>query len=164
MITIQPVITSKQLQQLAVLADSIWRECYQELLSPEQINYMIEHFQSVPAMQEQMTQGYQYYLAMEHETPIGYAGICKQPDGSLYLSKLYLKAICRGKGYASAMLSFVKEKAREQQCSSIWLTVNRHNEQAIAVYKHLGMTLLREQVIEIGEGFVMDDYVYSIDV
>jgi len=56
------------------------------------------------------------------------------------------------------------KKALDQGCSSIWLTVNRHNQQAIAVYEHLGMQRIQEQVIDIGNGFVMDDFIYRFSL
>lgn len=58
------------------------------------------------------------------------------------------------------MFQFIKEKALEQRCSNIWLTVNRYNQQAIAVYEHFGMQCVQKQVTDIGNGFVMDDFVY----
>ena len=46
----------------------------------------------------------------------------------------------------------------------IWLTVNKHNNGTIAVYKKFGMKIIRSQVTDIGNGFVMDDYVFGYDI
>ncbi len=160
MLIIRSVKTEEQIRQLAELASQIWNEYFIEILSKEQIDYMIETFQSAAAITEQIQEGYQYYFIINDTEIIGYFGICKQEDGTMFLPKLYLAKEHRGKGHASQVFQFIKEKSLEQCCSSIWLAVNRHNQQAIAVYEHLGMQRLREQVIDIGNGFVMDDFVY----
>lgn len=160
MLIIRSVKTADQIQQLADLASQIWNEFFVNILSREQITYMVEKFQSNAALTRQIAEGYQYYFVIDDTNVIGYFGICKQPDDTMFLSKLYLSGEHRGKGYASQMFQFIKEKALEQRCSSIWLTVNRKNQQAIAVYEHFGMQCIREQVTGIGNGFVMDDFVY----
>lgn len=161
---IRSVKTEEQIQQLSELANQIWNEYFVEILSDEQITYMIEKFQSVSAITEQIQEGYHYYLVINDIETIGYFGFCKQKDDTLFLSKLYLIKEQRGKGHVSQILRFIKEKALVQGCSSIWLTVNRHNQQAIAVYEHLGMQRIQEQAIDIGNGFVMDDFVYRLSL
>ncbi|MCD8219845.1 MAG: GNAT family N-acetyltransferase [Ruminococcus sp.] len=125
---------------------------------------MINRFQSVHALTEQLQTGYCYQMLLYDDMPIGYFGICPQADGSLFLSKLYIKQAFCGKGFASLQFQEILRQARKRRTSSVWLTVNKHNEQAIAVYQHFGMTYIRSQVSEIGNGFVMDDYVFSIPV
>lgn len=161
---IRSVKKEEQIQQLAELASQIWNEYFVEVLSKEQITYMVEKFQSVSAITEQIQEGYHYYFIINDMELIGYFGICKQKDGTMFLSKLYLTKEQRGRGYASQAFQFIREKALDQGCSSIWLTVNRHNQQAIAVYEHLGMQRIQEQVIDIGNGFVMDDFIYRFSL
>ena len=161
---IRSVKKEEQIQQLAELASQIWNEYFVKILSDEQITYMIEKFQSVSAITKQIQEGYHYYFIINDIEIIGYFGACKQEDNTMFLSKLYLVKEQRGKGHASQVFRFVQEKALVQGCSSIWLTVNRHNQQAIAVYEHLGMQRIREQVADIGNGFVMDDFVYRFSL
>lgn len=161
---IRSVKKEEQIQQLAELANQIWNEYFVEILSKEQITYMVEKFQSVSAITEQIREGYCYYFIINDMELIGYFGICKQKDDTMFLSKLYLTKEQRGRGYASQVFQFIREKALEQGCNSIWLTVNRHNQRAIAVYEHLGMQQIQEQVIDIGNGFVMDDFVYRLSL
>lgn len=154
-----PVQTEPQRNELAALASEIWHECFAELLSLSQIDFMVDKFQSRTAMQSQMDEeGYEYYFATQDGEVQGYVGV--QPkDGKLYLSKLYLRAAARGTGLAPAALAFVEDLARQRGCSHVWLTVNRQNARAIAAYKKAGFGQIREQVVDIGGGFVMDDYV-----
>jgi ribosomal protein S18 acetylase RimI-like enzyme len=149
--------------ELAVLADGIWHEfCPTIQLSAEQIDYMVEKFQSFGAIKSQIeSEGYRYFLVKLDGKAVGYYGVCKKEDGSLFLSKLYLEKSVRRKGLASLMFKQIKRIARQEGCEKIWLTVNRHNDHAIAVYKKFGMRIIREECTDIGSGFVMDDFVVA---
>ena len=164
MMRLIPIQTTEEIQDLANLADEIWHEYFPCILTAAQIDYMVEKFQSVSALTAQIASGYQYQILYQDEKPAGYFGVCLQKDGSLFLSKLYLKQAFRGKGLARIEFEAVCQIARKQNASSVWLTVNKYNAQAIAVYKHFGMKCIRSQVTEIGNGFVMDDHVFSLDL
>ena len=91
----------EQLKQLADLADVIWHEYFVSLLSKEQIDYMVEKFQSYDAIDRAIKEeGYTYFLAYEEQTLIGYMGV-KLEEKRLFLSKLYLRKDKRGQGLAS---------------------------------------------------------------
>ncbi len=157
--------TDEQLHRLADLANEIWHEFFPGIITEEQIDYMLEKFQSFDAMKRQIAEeGYHYKMLFVDGVPLGYFGICKKPDGSLFLSKLYLKSSARGKGLASIMWKEIKHIARQEGCEMIWLTVNKGNTHAINVYKHNGMRVIREECTDIGNGFVMDDYVFAFYV
>ena len=157
--------TDEQLKANAALAAEIWREHFRGIITDEQIEYMLDKFQSFEAMKRQLeTEHYEYYGFFEDGAQRGYFAIADKGDGTLFLSKLYLHKSVRGRGYASLMFERIKEIARERGLGSVWLTVNRHNDSSVAVYRHWGMEVIREQKADIGEGFVMDDYVFSIDV
>ena len=57
------------------------------------------------------------------------------------------------------MLRHVESQARDQGMASLMLTVNKHNAGSIAVYRKAGFTVREEARFDIGNGFVMDDYV-----
>lgn len=156
------VKTDEALQELAGLADGIWHEFFPSVISGSQIDYMVEKFQSFDAMKKQIDeQGYRYFTVIIDGAAVGYYGVCLKEDGSLFLSKLYLKKEMRGKGLASLMFKEVKRIAREYGSEMIWLTVNKGNSHAIAVYEKFGMRIIREECTDIGGGFVMDDYVFG---
>lgn len=156
-----PVQTPEELKETARLADEIWHECYASLLEKQQIDYMVDNLQSAAAIEEQVTQkGYEYYLVRCEGQAAGYLGI--QPEnGALLLSKVYLLNAWRGKGLVPQMFAFAENRAGALGCHTLWLTVNRHNDRAVAAYKKNGFTLVRQQVADIGGGFVMDDFVFE---
>ena len=156
--------SAEQVRKLAAIADEIWHEWFPSILPAEQIDYMVEKFQSEKAMTEQMkNDGYEYYYIHRNGEHIGYTAI-KNDGDRLFLSKLYIKKEFRGHGYASAAFRFLREIASERSLCAIWLTVNKYNASSIAVYEKLGFKRIGEGVTDIGNGFVMDDYFYQYDI
>ena len=165
MTEIRKLTTDEEIRANAELAARIWREHFHGIISDEQIEYMLLHFQSFDAMKRQLAEEhYEYYGFFADGAQLGYFAIADKGDGTLFLSKLYLEKGARGKGYASVMFERIKEIGRQRGLASMWLTVNRHNDSSIAVYRHWGMEVIREQAADIGSGFVMDDYVFSLEL
>ena len=157
--------TDHKLRRTAEMAIDIWHECFEGVISDEQIDYMLENFQSFAAIKKQVgSENYEYFNFVLDGTRIGYFAVAAQPDNTMMLSKLYMYKEYRGNGYAKKAFEFIKDLARQKGCKSIWLTVNRHNYGAMKVYEAFGMKIIREQVTDIGNGFVMDDFVYGIDL
>lgn len=164
MISFIRIQTQEEIKMLAELASEIWHEFFPCILKEEQIVYMVQKFQSIGALQEQIQSGYQYYIIAYKGEKAGYFGVCPQTDDSLFLSKLYVKKEFRGNGIARIAFKKILEIARNERKKFVWLTVNKYNTQAIKVYQHFGMQNIRSEVKEIGEGFVMDDYVFSLQI
>jgi hypothetical protein rflaF_00260 len=153
-------MTDNELRLLAELAEKIWHECFVGIISEEQIDYMVERFQSYKAMTEQTAnQDYCYLAVRENDDLCGYIAVKPENDERFFLSKLYLRKDKRGKGIASQMLEKVFEEARNCGKKRVYLTVNKHNDHAVNVYEKTGFKTIESIVTDIGNGFVMDDYV-----
>lgn len=146
------------LDKLEKLASNIWTEHYSPIIGIEQVNYMLEKFQSKEAMSQQMRDGYEYFVVLEDNIPVGYFSIIPREE-TLFLSKAYLAKSQRGKGIFSLMMKKIMEIAKTYEKSSIELTVNKENTNSIQVYKHKGFEIVESAVFDIGEGYVMDDFV-----
>ena len=158
-VTFEPVVTPQDIAQTAQMADAVWHEYFTPIIGAAQVAYMLDKFQSVPALTRQITsEGMQYFRILLDGGMAGYTGIREETD-ALFLSKLYIEKSRRGQGLARRTMDFLAERCRARHLSKIWLTVNRHNAPTIAAYKALGFAAVREQVADIGGGFVMDDYV-----
>ena len=148
------------IKNLSDMASTIVKEYYDPIIGAVQNDYMIEKFQSVPAIKRQLAEGYRYYVVCSDEDRIGF--IAFYPRGSaMYLSKLYLYKQERGRGYARPILDFVIAAAKAEELTSIELNVNRNND-TIHIYERLGFQILRAEKNDIGNGFYMDDYVYQL--
>jgi diamine N-acetyltransferase len=151
------VLTEIQLDIIDALAREIWNEHYTPIIGKQQVEYMIEKFQSKNAMKEQIKNGYTYYLVEEEGRDIGYIGIQLKKD-ELFLSKLYIKSSQRGKGYGKKAVQFLEGLAKTKKLIKISLTVNKGNVKSIAAYEKIGFKNAGSIVMDIGSGFVMDDF------
>jgi len=153
------------IKTVAYMANAIWNEHYASVISKEQIDYMLDKFQSVQAISDAIEgQGYEYYLVEAEGKTVGYIGINRDyPAGKMYLSKLYLSKEARGKGYARDILDMLRNMALEDGTGSIWLTVNKDNP-SVAIYEKLGFAKVNDAKTDIGQGFYMDDYIMEIMV
>lgn len=158
-VSLKSVQTEQQILETAALAHEIWREHYASILSPGQIEYMLENIQSVQAIREQIAKGYEYYLIRSLANTIGYCAlVMNDPPPDMFLSKFYLLKDVRGNGYGRAAFNKILDLAGRARQESVWLTVNRDNPSA-AVYEALGFTKEKTLVTDIGGGYVMDDFV-----
>lgn len=154
--------TDDQLRRIAAIADEIWHEYFPPVIGMGQTDYMVEKFCSYEAMKENIrSEGYIYYFVKAEGKDAGYTAV--KPDGDrLFLSKIYIYKEHRGKGYARAVIASHTALARSLGLRSIWLTVNKHNDTAIAAYEAMGFVRSGEVVADIGGGYVMDDYYYEL--
>ncbi len=154
-----------ELREVAELAEKIWHECFVDIITVGQIDYMVEKYQSLNAMTEQVeNQKYTYFAVREDGELCGYIGVKPESDDRFFLSKLYLRKDKRGRGIARLMLDRVFEEAGSLGKKSVYLTVNKHNDHAIDVYKAVGFKIIDEAVTDIGNGYVMDDYIFSYEL
>lgn len=157
-IKIEECKTDQDLNEISDLANEIWHECYSNILSNEQIDYMFQKFQSVDAMQDQIKhQQYHYHKVYEKEELIGYIGLQNQPD-RLFLSKFYLKEDFRNQHYASKMFEYVKQQADKYCYLAIYLMCNKKNIHSLDVFEKFGFQWIDSVQTDIGQGYITDDY------
>lgn len=148
-------VKENDIKTLAELTNEIWHEYWPCILSAEQINYMVEKFQSENAIINQMkNENYKYYFINYENKNVGYVGISPHSD-YLFLSKLYIKKDFRHKGIGKAVF----EKIKDFGFDKIQLTVNKYNQNTIDAYLKYGFKIIDSVVSDIGNGFVMDDYI-----
>lgn len=156
-ITFAEVKTPIEAALVADLANTIWREHYIPIIGEAQVNYMLTHFQSAEAIQNQLLNGVCYYSIHKGTRAVGYLAFEKK-DQTLFLSKIYLLDSYRGRGIGKRAMSFIEAKAYTLGCAEIALTVNKYNDQSITAYSKMGFVNRGSNVTDIGGGFTMDDY------
>lgn len=215
MVEFVPVKTDEDIAHVAKMAHDIWHEYWPALIGEAQTDYMVEHFQSLPAFTADIRdKGYEYWFIQlrEDETPVelhqasgnaglqekgfsleaaaqnqfaieserdfllakeaigaarelpyqrvvGYTGGHVEDDGRFFISKIYLLKDHRGKGLCSETIRFYDTLCRDRGLRAMYLTVNKHNEMGIRAYKAKGFETIDAVETDIGEGFVMDDYI-----
>ena len=155
---IMPVTNMELVYSVYAVADAIWHQHYDPIIGEEQVDYMVEKFLSPDAVAEQINSGYEYFLYSYDYTFAGFAAILEKDD-ELFLSKLYVDEEFRGKGIGKYMFQKFVEICKMRNLKKIWLTCNRNNAGALAFYEHIGFSKVREEVTDIGEGYVMDDFI-----
>ena len=161
---IREISGDSDIRLTAQMAQEIWNEAFRGIITQEQINYMVDKYQSYHAMKDQIeNQGYTYFIISKDGKDAGYCGVQVKEDISLYLSKMYLLKEARGQRLFEQMTNHLVKLCRDKGISRIWLTVNKHNDRAIAAYIKNGYKNIRSQTTDIGNGFVMDDYVFELN-
>lgn len=164
MITIRTCVSDTDIQALAKTAKMIWNEYFIDLITQEQIDYMVDRFQSYPALRKAIQEdGYIYYLAYDNEELIGYCGVQPQ-ENRLFLSKLYVLKSYRGQGISSSLFQCALKQAQAQKLSAIYLTCNKYNTHSLDIYVHKGFRQIDAVQSDIGHGFIMDDYILQYDL
>ncbi|MGH8176963.1 MAG: GNAT family N-acetyltransferase [Steroidobacter sp.] len=153
-----PVHTDAQISTVAELAWEIWNEFYVPIIGQMQVDYMVSKFQSAAAITTQIRDGYEYFLVQRQNHHLGYCAVLVKPqEGALFISKFYLHGGARGSGTGRICMEFIEQLARQRGLTLLWLTVNKGNP-SVNAYQRLGFCVAAELVMDIGEGFVMDDF------
>ena len=147
------------ISELAKLTSEIWHEYWTCILSDEQIDYMVDKFQSEIAITNQINnENYTYFYIVYNNQKAGYIGLSDKQD-YLFLSKLYIKKEFRHNGLGTEAFNFIKDYAGKNNFNKIQLTVNKYNENTINAYIKWGFKTINSVVTDIGNNFVMDDYI-----
>lgn len=160
MITITAA-TINDIKQIQNIVNITWPITYGEILSKEQLDYMLGLFYSTEALNEQYNKKIQlFYMIDEDETNIGFIGIEHNYNGEAVtkIHKIYLLPETQGKGIGKKVIDEIGKLASENNSTALSLNVNRFNS-ALGFYKKIGFEVMDEVNIEIGNGYLMEDYV-----
>ena len=138
----------------------IWYPTYENILTEEQSNYMLDEMYSSGVLLNQMQQqGQTFLLVYEDEQPVGFAAFeCNHKvSTACKLHKIYLLPTMQGKGVGKLLLQEVAARAAASGQKTLLLNVNRFNN-AIVFYKRQGFHVIAEEDIDIGNGYFMNDY------
>ncbi|UKB84801.1 GNAT family N-acetyltransferase [Chryseobacterium sp. MEBOG06] len=153
--------TKNDIPLIQNLARRSWENAYAEILSGEQMEYMLSEMYSETEINSHLQNpDYQYYLIQDennnsYEGFIGYE--LNYEENTTKLHRIYLVPESKGKGFGKGALQFLNEKASENGNRRIILNVNKYNA-ARNFYESQGYSVYDEGVFDIGGGFVMDDY------
>ncbi|MGL6129691.1 GCN5 family acetyltransferase [Chryseobacterium artocarpi] len=153
--------TEKDIPLIQDLARRSWENAYAEILSKEQMKYMLSEMYSETEITSHLQNSdYHYYLILDeandsYEGFIGYQHNYEPKTTKLH--RIYLVPESKGKGMGKGALLFLNEKVSENDNNRIILNVNKYNE-ARKFYESQGYKVYDEGVFDIGNGFVMDDY------
>ena len=161
MITITEA-TISDIEQIQNIVHITWPITYGEILSKEQLDYMLNLFYSDEALTLQYNKKEQlFYMIYEDQTDnIGFIGIEHNYNGEAVtkIHKIYLLPETQGKGIGKKVIDEIGILALQNNSKALLLNVNRFNS-ALGFYKKIGFEVIDEVNIEIGNGYLMEDYV-----
>ena len=154
--------TPADLPAVQALARRIWHAHYPGIISVDQIEYMLARGYATAELARFLaTPGAGLALARDAE-PVGFAAWYRSPEpATTKLDKLYVAIEQHGRGVGRRLLDHVEDAARSDGSGTLILNVAKRNEASIAFYRRCGFSRRNEVVIDIGGGFVMDDYVMA---
>ena len=164
MITLS-VASKSDLSIIRDLAFKIWPSTYVDILSIEQLNYMLDKFYSISALENQLLdRNHVFLIASQGNNHLGFAAYelcCSSENKGLKkakLHKLYVLPDLQSKGIGKLLLFEVEKRVINSNCDFVFLNVNRNNK-AQEFYKKYNYLVIKEENIPIGNGYLMEDYV-----
>jgi ribosomal protein S18 acetylase RimI-like enzyme len=139
------------------LAEKIWKEYYPAIISVEQIEYMLDKMYATASLKQQMLDGDNFLVAYLEDKPVGYISFGNKGEGNYFLSKFYVDAKNHRSGIGQEFFHLVFDELNDLK--TIRLTVNRKNFKAINFYFKLGFKIEDVADFDIGNGYVMNDFV-----
>ncbi len=153
-------ITSENIIRVQQIARETWADTYGEILSPEQLQFMWEWMYNLETLRQQVEGEHLYYILKNEGVDLGFIGV--QPHYPNFeetkLHKIYILPTAQGKGVGRILIDQALNVAKEFQSSRLMLNVNRFNK-AKDFYLRLGFEIIKEEDIDIGHGYLMEDYV-----
>lgn len=154
--------TEKDIPTIQELAQKSWKSAYADILQQEQIDYMLDLMYSESTLKNHFENpNYQYYLVEEANVFLGFAGFefHNEPQ-TTKLHRIYFLKEAQGKGLGKKALEFVKTETEKSGDKRLILTVNKNNS-AKNFYESQGFKIYQEKILEVGNGYVMDDYLMA---
>lgn len=152
-----------ELPILENLARQIWPPTYAGIISTAQIDFMLDWMYSTSTLEKQLQEEHEFYILAKEGKDIGFIALewtINQNIPSIKINKLYVLPSNHGLGGGRKLLLKALERAQQTQITKLFLQVNKANK-AVDFYEKQGFTVQEEAIFEIGNGFVMDDYVMA---
>jgi len=147
------------------LAERIWRTSYAEIITSEQIDYMLGRGYSAAVIEAELATGIEYWKILDHDQWVGFLAHDPLEAGeTTFIHKLYVLPERQREGLGSSALTVLAERAGKSGAACLELRVNRSNARAIDAYRKNGFETVAELCTEIGSGYVMDDFVMRRDL
>jgi ribosomal protein S18 acetylase RimI-like enzyme len=150
----------EDINTICLLAEKIWPSTYGEILSQDQLRYMMDMMYSPAALKIQMLEKkHSFIILEENDQQIGFASYSMMDKPGIYrLHKIYVMRTEQGKGLGKYIIDFIIKDIQPQGATALQLNVNRNNK-AKYFYEKLDFKVISEEDIDIGNDYFMNDYV-----
>jgi diamine N-acetyltransferase len=156
------IASAKDIPLIQQLTLAIWPQTYSSIISKAQIDYMLEMMYSTAALQQQIQEANcTFIIVYEDNDPVAFASYSQIKLQIWKLNKIYILSSKQGKGMGKFIINYIIATIKSQNAKALQLQVNRNNK-AKYFYEKLGFTIIETADFDIGNGYVMNDYVMEL--
>lgn len=155
---IRPILP-EDVPAVAALARLVWQDAYPEILPQAQIDHMLAERYDHTRLRAELADPQKWLVqAFVGAARAGFA--CGEIHHDEFkLDKLYVHPEFQRSGVGGALIGWMQDTACGNGFAAMILAVNRHNEKAVRAYRKHGFLIRETRVLDIGDGFFMDDYI-----
>ena len=145
------------------IAEKAWRPTYDHILTEQQTLYMLDLMYNSLTLENQINGNIAFFMVDLGQKTVGYFSVEILNEQKVKLHKLYLDPTQKQQGLGKKIIQFIRDWTLTNQRESIILNVNKNNS-AVQFYQKMGFIIIEELILDIGEGYVMDDFVMQLDL
>jgi ribosomal protein S18 acetylase RimI-like enzyme len=162
MIEITPV-TAEDVEAVTRLARVVWQDAYPGIISQSQIDFMLDQrYNAARLLEELATPSICWDQIRVDGALAGFAStLLTNTAGEMKLDKLYIDPARQRLGLGGQLMTHIIAHALTLGCRTLILAVNKQNARAIAAYRKNGFEVRDAVRVDIGNGFVMDDFIMA---
>ena len=150
-------IAYNDLEIVRNLAYKIWPVVYKEMISQDQISYMLNWMYAKETLQNAHISGDFFYAYYREEEAVGFIHLHPNQN-TMKLQKIYILPEYQKLGIGKIFIGFCERLCRDKRFEELELQVNRENS-AVNFYLKNGFTIIKEEDFDIGNGFLMNDFI-----
>lgn len=156
-------LTAADVEPVAALARQVWQHTYPGIISQQQIDFMLAQRYSPQLLLAELSKPDIWWdkLTLDGQLAGFISCFLSTKAGEMKLDKLYVDPQRQRMGLGSRLVDDVVARACAAGCHTLMLAVNKGNERAIAAYRKQGFTVRESVCVDIGDGFVMDDFIMA---
>lgn len=150
------------LLKIQKIAYETWPNTFGQIISKEQLNYMLDLFYNEESLKKQMTEkGHNFILAEEDNQSLGFSSyeLFFNRKPVLMIHKIYILPSAQGFGIGTKFLNLLSEIAIQNNNSQLRLKVYFKNYKAISFYEKYRFKNVRSEITDIGNNYAILDNV-----
>lgn len=157
------IVEKDMIEETSKFAKDVFIDYYTNINGKEHAIYMADKFLSDKAIADLIDKGALFKLVIDNDQILGFYEVLKE-ENKVFLSKLYVHKDYRNKGIGRFMFDDIIKYTKDNNLNKIYLTVNKHNTPSYNMYLHLGFKVIDSVVTDIGNNYVMDDYIMELSI
>ncbi len=159
------VILAKDVFEVQSIANQLLPKTYNDIMSTEEIDYLVDVIYSKDNINvSDKENDILYFVALDDNNLVGFVALYRIGPNLYHLSKIFVKSLKQNQGIGTmlfkAILGYFNNKYVKNTNVILELSLNCNNKTK-NFYKSLGMVKVRDDDLDIGNGFILQQDVMS---